>query len=110
LRPVVFFAVDFFAVVLRAVVFFAAAGATLCPLASLGFGTLLDPTVTPPLHAFPPSTSLCSRVSRMRTSNSATMSAMRSSYGSSRSRCRATRTRTSRMLVTTTAAMRAARA
>jgi hypothetical protein len=38
LRAVVFFADDFFAAVLRAVVFFAAAGATLCPLASLGSG------------------------------------------------------------------------
>jgi hypothetical protein len=43
----------FFAVDLRAVVRFAAAGATSCPQASLGNGTVLRAMLTPTLHAFP---------------------------------------------------------
>jgi hypothetical protein len=53
LRPVVFLAVDFFAVDFRAVVRFAAAGATSCPQASLGNGTVLNAMLTPTPRAFP---------------------------------------------------------
>jgi hypothetical protein len=43
----------FFAVDLRAVVRFAAAGATSCPQACLGNGTVLMAMLTPSPHAFP---------------------------------------------------------
>jgi hypothetical protein len=66
LRAVVFLAVLFFAVDLRAVVRFAAAGATSCPQASLGNGTVLVAMLTPLAHAFPHLPRCLLRVSRAR--------------------------------------------